>query len=219
MQRWLFVLLGFAKRPLSDLNVAWRALWGAPALRTELVDLLEVLAQRTRWLRKPLEGRLATLPFELHAHYSVLEALAALGEVNASGAIPAIREGTYFSKPHRLELLFVTLEKAEQDYTPTTLYDDYPISPSRFHWQSQSRAHEETIAGRRYLAASPSAPEQVLLLIRERQKDDRGETMTYVNLGPVTYRSHTGRRPMSIEWELVHPMPMWLFQQTKRAAG
>jgi len=58
-----------------------------------------------------------------------------------------------------------------------------------------------------------------MLLVRERQKDERGETMPYVNLGPVIYRSHTGNRPMSIEWELAHEMPMWLFQETKRAAG
>ena len=25
-----------------------------------------------------------------------------------------------------------------KDYSPTTMYDDYPISPTLFHWQSQS---------------------------------------------------------------------------------
>ena len=55
--------------------------------------------------------------------------------------------------------------------------------------------------------------------MRQRPNTDRGETMPYVNLGPVIYRRHSGNRPMQIEWDLVHPMPMWLYQETKRAAG
>ena len=55
--------------------------------------------------------------------------------------------------------------------------------------------------------------------LRQRAKDERGETMPYVNLGPVVYLNHTGARPMSIHWELLHEMPMGLYQETKRAAG
>jgi superfamily II DNA or RNA helicase len=218
IQRWLFVLLGYARRPLSEMAEAWRHLWSSSA-RAELIGLLEVLSQRTRWLRRAMQGRVGALPLQLHAHYSKADALAALSEVDTSGAVRSTREGVFFSRRHHLELLFVTLEKSAQDYTPTTLYDDYPISPSRFHWQSQSNTHEGTTAGRRYVAAGPAASDQILLFVRERQKDERGETMAYVNLGPVTYRSHSGERPMSIEWDLVHEMPMWLFQETKRAAG
>ena len=32
----------------------------------------------------------------------------------------------------------IYLDKSEKDYSPTTMYDDYPISPTLFHWQSQS---------------------------------------------------------------------------------
>ncbi len=219
IQRWLWVALGYQRDPLTGLTEAWKHLWRVPSLKAELSDLLVVLAERSRWLWRPVLGRLAQLPLQLHARYSKVEAMAALNETDSKQVVAAPREGKHFSQRHQVELLFVTLDKSDGNYTPTTLYDDYPISPSRFHWQSQSTTHEDHPTGKRYRAASLDAPEQLMLLVRERQKDERGETMPYVNLGPVIYRSHTGNRPMSIEWELAHEMPMWLFQETKRAAG
>ncbi|MFZ5442006.1 MAG: DUF3427 domain-containing protein [Myxococcota bacterium] len=218
MQRWLWVALGYAKEPLSGLGDAWKHLWKTPWLKDELAALLDVLAERSRWLAKPMPGRMAQYPLQLHARYSKAEALTGLGET-WNGKIPALREGTHYAKTARVELLFVTLEKSAAQYTPTTLYDDYPLSPTRFHWQSRSVTSEHQPTGRRYRSASLSSADQVMLFVRQRQKDERGETMPYVNLGPVSYRSHTGNRPMSIEWDLAHEMPMWLFQETKRAAG
>ena len=43
--------------------------------------------------------------------------------------------------------------------------------------------------------------------------------MPYLLLGPAHYRTHRGARPMQIEWDLPYPMPAWLYQETKRAAG
>lgn len=34
----------------------------------------------------------------------------------------------------------------------------------------------------------------------------------FVFLGPLHYVSHTGSRPMSIYWDLEHPMPAWFFE-------
>lgn len=218
MHRWLWLALGYGEDRLEGMGDAWRELWLRPWLKSELAELLGALGERSRWLGRRMRGRLAEWPLELHARYSKAEVLAGFGELR-NGAIPAIREGTHYVRQARVEVLFVTLEKSAEHYTPTTLYDDYPISPNRFHWQSRSVTSEEHVSGRRYLCASIGAEDQVNLFVRQRQKDERGETMPYVNLGPVTYRSHTGNRPMSIEWDLAHEMPMWLFQETKRAAG
>lgn len=130
-----------------------------------------------------------------------------------------IQTGALHLKQRGVDLLFVTLEKSEEHYTPTSLYDDYPLSPTRFHWETQSTCHDETPAGRRYLAMTGEEKHQALLFVRQRPTTDRGETMPYVHLGPVIYRTHRGNRPMQIEWHLVHAMPMWLYQETKRAAG
>ena len=47
----------------------------------------------------------------------------------------------------------------------------------------------------------------VMLFLRERNKLPNGVTAPFLFAGPMTYRSHTGSRPMSITWELDHPLP------------
>lgn len=219
IQRWLYVLLGYSREPYAGMAAAWKYLWSRTAILNELRQLLGVLADRSRWLWRPMGGSLADLPLQLHATYGLDEVLAGVDERNKNGGVLRIQTGVHHVQRRGLDLLFITLEKSEQHYTPTTLYDDYPMSPTRFHWESQSTCHEDTPTGRRYLAATPEAKHRVLLFVRQRPSTDRGETMPYVHLGPGTYSVHRGNRPMQIEWDLIHPMPMWLYQETKRAAG
>jgi len=40
----------------------------------------------------------------------------------------------------------------------------------------------------------------------------------YYFLGPATYLSHTGSRPMSVIWQLEQPMPGKLIKTTQRLA-
>jgi len=60
---------------------------------------------------------------------------------------------------------------------------------------------------------------KMLLFVRLRHKDGRGETAPYTFLGPATYVTHRGERPMSITWDLHHRMPAELFEEMKVAAG
>jgi Domain of unknown function (DUF3427) len=97
------------------------------------------------------------------------------------------------------------------------MYKDYPISPTRFHWESQNATRERSEAGQRYinhLARGSS----VLLFVRSDKKTN-GRTMPYTFLGPVRYVSHSSERPMQVIWELEHEMPARFFQETKIAAG
>ncbi len=219
MQRWLFVLLGWVRSPYEEMARAWTHLWSREPLRREVTELLGVLADRSRWLGGRLGGSLADLPLALHANYTLDEILAGVDERSDKGGVKRIQTGVFHVKRCKTDLLFITLEKSEKHYTPTTLYDDYPISPTRFHWESQSTCHEDAPAGRRYIATAPGAESNVLLFVRQRRHDDRGETMPYVHLGRGFYRAHRGARPMQIEWDLEHAMPAWLYQETKRAAG
>ena len=50
----------------------------------------------------------------------------------------SFREGVWYSAERNVDAFFVTLKKSEADYSPTTMYRDYPISPTLFHWESQS---------------------------------------------------------------------------------
>lgn len=77
--------------------------------------------------------------------------MAATDERDRKGAIRRLREGVLYSERHRADLFFVALEKSAEEYSPSTLYNDYAMSPTRFHWESQSGTHAGTKVGRRYV--------------------------------------------------------------------
>ena len=96
--------------------------------------------------------------------------------------------------------------KRRKELTPTTLYEDYPISPTRFHWESQSVTRADSETGRRYQKHAGRGW-RVLLFMRPSKRDERGETMSYLFAGSVRYVSHESEKPMRIIWELEHPLP------------
>ncbi|MCB9701183.1 MAG: DUF3427 domain-containing protein [Myxococcales bacterium] len=217
-QRLLFVALGQMSVPYDAMNEVWGRVWGRPWLRAELGELLALLDDRRRSLPQPLGGRLADLPLRVHGHYSRDEVFAALDERTRNNKVKRTQGGIYDCKERRTELLFVELDKRERDYTPTTLYNDYPVTPTLFHWESQASAHPGTPSGRRYLGASPGGEQEILLFVRQRRKDERGETRPYLLLGQCELLRWEGERPMKIEWRLRTPMPAWFFEAS-RVAG
>ena len=98
------------------------------------------------------------------------------------------------------------------------MYEDYPISSTLFHWQSQNRTREDSETGQRYIHHEERGL-RIFFFVRRRWRDERGETNPYTFLGPATYVTHQGERPMSITWKLQHPMPAGLFEEMKMAAG
>jgi hypothetical protein len=58
-----------------------------------------------------------------------------------------------------------------------------------------------------------------LPFLRRPKQGERRITAPYTFLGPATYESHQGERPMSITWRLPHPMPGELFEEMEVAAG
>ena len=109
-------------------------------------------------------------------------------------------------------MFFVTLRKSEADYSPTTMYADYPISPTLFHWESQSTTSVASRTGQRYLHGDG----EKLLFVRHEKSNEYG-TAPYVFLGPVDYVSHTGERPIAITWRLRTPMPADFFAEASVA--
>lgn len=218
LQRDLFVLLRQAPQSLNQLPETWAELAADADILHELRELLGLLADQLRRISKPLRGRLASLPLRAHATFSLDEVMAAIDERDKKGAIRRLREGVFYSEALKADLLFVTLEKSEADYSPTTLYNDYPMSPTRFLWESQSNTHDETKVGRRYVNHARDGGE-VVLFVRQKRKDARGMTEPYVCLGQATYAGHEGGRPMQIEWELSEAIPSWLYQEMKVVGG
>ncbi len=218
LQRILYMLLGYVRDPLHQMQAAWDHLWAERGLKEELQVLLTLLSDRTRRVTYPLGARLSKLPLCVHGTYTLGEILAACDERDKNGGVKRIQTGVYYLRHLKTDLFFVTLEKSERHYSPTTRYNDYPISANVFHWETQSSCSEQTPTGRRYLTVG-AGDHQALLFVRQRRQDDRGVTLPYTLLGPCSYRRHRGARPMQIEWELSRPMPAALYQELKLAAG
>lgn len=121
-----------------------------------------------------------------------------------------IREGVKYDETTRSDLFFVTLNKAEKHYSPTTRY---PTSPSRrsFSTESQSKTTVRSPTGQRHLKHREKNGTNVVLFVRE-AKSDAGRTQPCVFIGPADYESHAGDRPIAITWRLRLPMPAELFQ-------
>src|SRR5699024_7829495 len=107
------------------------------------------------------------------------------------------REGVALNKNSNVEALFVNLKKSEEEFSPTTMYDDYAINETLFHWQSQNQTSSESPKGQSYIQQKKSG-KTILLFVRESKKDADGFTQGYVFIGPVNYIEHTGSKPMSI---------------------
>jgi superfamily II DNA or RNA helicase/HKD family nuclease len=186
-----------------------------PHVLDELRQLLALLDDRTDHLTFPLE---LDVPLRVHASYTLAEILTALGR-NVPGAKHfQLQAGVLWDEPTRSDLFFVTTEKSARDYSPTTMYRDYAISPELFHWESQSTTAEDSTTGRRY-RQHRALGTNVLLFVRKRNADDRGVAAPYVCLGLADYVRHAGERPMAITWALRRPMPAALFGETRLAAA
>src|SRR5262249_36756958 len=61
------------------------------------------------------------------------------------------REGVLHLAGPKLDVFFVTIQKTEATFSPTTMYKDYAISDRPFHWQSQSTTSVSSPTGQRYL--------------------------------------------------------------------
>lgn len=209
----LFVALGWQKRPATELGDWLAELWQHPAVREELVELLDLLEDRLRRQSFALEED--GLPLRVHATYQRDEIMAGLEVITDKGKVLGLQQGVYYHRPSNSDVFLITLEKSEKEYTPTTLYNDYPISPELFHWESQGSTRAASKKGKRYIEGRS----RVLLFVRQTKRDERRESNPYVFLGRADYVSHEGERPIGFVWRLRRPMPARLFEETKVAAG
>lgn len=125
-----------------------------------------------------------------------------------------VREGVKYLEDKKTDVLFVTLNKSDKDYSPTTMYDDYSINESMFHWQSQSQTSDVSRTGLRYINHKKENS-KIMLFVRENKKNLLGVT-PYTFLGTVNYMKHTGSKPMSITWKMTDKIPAKFLKKTNK---
>jgi superfamily II DNA or RNA helicase len=183
--------------------------------QTELLDVLDILISRIHFEEKEI-SRAPDLPIKLHSRYSRQQILAGFGASSFTQRSPS-REGVLELKDQNIELLFVTLNKCEKRFSPTTMYHDYAINEHLFHWQSQNSARPDRGKGLSYIQQSSNGKD-IYLLVREQAKDENGNTLGFVNFGPAKYVSHQGSQPMNVTWRLEYPMPTSMWHEAAKLA-
>ncbi len=181
-----------------------------PVMRSELQGLLAYQLERVDFVDEPIDLGF-TCPINLHCAYSRDQLLLAMGFLSPN----TIREGVKWLPEQRTDILLVTLNKSDKDYSPTTMYEDYSISEELFHWQSQSTTSDSSVTGQRYIHHREQGT-QVLLFVREYRKDILGNAEPYTCLGLVDYVSYEGSMPMSITWRLRRPIPARFLRKTNK---
>jgi superfamily II DNA or RNA helicase len=185
-------------------------LWQHPQIRSELLELLDLLPERVDHLQAALN--IANVPLAVHARYTRTEILAAFDV--GSGVRPFTwQSGVWWDEKSQSDLFAFTLDKSAGSFSPTTRYRDYAISPELIHWESQSVTSLESDTGQRYIS-QPQHGTNMVLFARLSTAD-----RAFWCLGPATYVSHQGERPIAITWRLHHRLSGDLFAEFAAAVA
>ena len=187
------------------------ALSDSTTLINELICLLQYQYEKIDFIDEPVDLGF-DCPLDLHCTYTRDQLLVAMDFMKPA----TVREGVKWLPEKQLDVFFVTLNKSDKDYSPTTMYNDYSINETLFHWQSQSTTAADSPTGQRYINHT-SKGTKVLLFVRE-FKSDRitGGAEAYTYLGNASYVTHSGSKPMNITWKLDRPIPAKYLKKTNK---
>jgi superfamily II DNA or RNA helicase len=179
----------------------------------EIKEVLEVLIENIDFKEIPIK-----LPYEqplkLHSRYTRDQILAAF-QFSSFSKKSSNREGTAENKDLNTEILFINLIKSEENFSPTTMYDDYAVNELLFHWQTQNSARPDKGKGLSYIKHKENE-KRILLFVREKAKNEFGNSLGYVFIGEGNLEDYKGSKPMSINWKLEEPMPHYLWKDAAK---
>jgi superfamily II DNA or RNA helicase/HKD family nuclease len=183
-----------------------------PGFLSDLIEVIDWAEGESRVGRQQVE-----LPFpcslELHAQYSgdALKVPLGLATLNTAGVRGV---GLLHSRELKAYAVLVTFQKTEREFSPTTMYADYPISRELLHWESPANTSQASEAGQN-LIHHETCGYTVLFFARDRKRED-SRSVPFTYLGPATLVSHQKERPIQMVWRLRYPMPAEMFEENRR---
>lgn len=184
----------------------------SPVLMSEILDLLYYKYDRIDFVDEPLEVSY-DCPLDVHCTYTRDQILVALDFMKPN----ALRECAKYLENKKTDLLFITLNKSDKDYSPTTMYNDYSQTDTLFHWQSQSTITPQSRTGQRYINHRKENS-NIMLFVREYKNTKLG-AMPYTFLGLADFVSYEGSKPMNIIWKLRKPIPAKYIRKTNQVGA
>ncbi len=201
-----------AQLGVHSLEESFQRLSKNPSILSDLVEILTWAQVETI-----VSGVVPELPFschlELHAHFGIKDIQAAFGRATLSSAGQRGIGILHFADLKAYALL-ITYQKTEKEFSPSTMYADYPISRDLLHWESQSNTTQHSIVGQNLI--DHVARGYTILIFARDQKKQNGCTVPFVYLGPAERVSFKNDRPIKMVWLLRHPMPVEMFEENRR---
>ena len=186
------------------------ALADSQRMLSELINLLEYNYNKIDFIDEAVQLGF-DCPLDLHCTYTRDQLLVAMDFMKPN----TVREGVKWLPEKETDVFFITLNKSDKDYSPTTMYNDYSINEILFHWQSQSTTADTSTTGQRYIHHKERGS-KVLLFVREFKNDTFGNTAPYTFLGTANYVKHNGSKPMNVTWKLDKPIPAKYLKKTNK---
>ena len=194
-----------SKTGYSSINEALELVYSPKyaCFKQEIAEIVTFLLARLDIKTTPI-GVEKIPGLELYGCYTREEVFTLVGRQNAEVKMQGAASGVFNLPEHNATLLFVTLNKSEKDFSPSTQYNDYLINEEYFHWQSQNTDSHNNNGGRRYTKQSQTK-NKIILFVREEKKDGFGNTSPFHCFGLVDYVSSHDDFPMNVKWKLRKP--------------
>ena len=153
------------------------------------------------------------VPLELHAQYGIREVQAAFGRATLESSGQTGVGVMHFAEQKTYALL-VTFQKTEKEFSPSTMYADYPISRELLHWESQANTAQHHTDGKNLIHHQERG--YTVLVFARGQKKRNNVTVPFIYLGPVDMVSYESERPIKMVWKLRYAMPVEMFEDNRR---
>ncbi|MGL4412043.1 MAG: DUF3427 domain-containing protein [Bacteroidales bacterium] len=172
--------------------------------KTELGEIVDYLLGNLKIKTQRMEDQ--EIPnLELYGSYTREEIFIMAGRQTENNNMQGSVTGVFNLDEYNSTILFVTLNKSDEEFSPSTQYNDYIINDKLFHWQSQNRDSHENRGGMKY-TEQRSSKRRIILFVREDKKDAFGNTNAFHCFGLVEYKESNGDLPMNITWEVKMPI-------------
>ena len=194
-----------SKTGYSSINEALELVYSPKyaCFKQEIAEIVSFLLARLDIKTTPI-GVEKIPGLELYGCYTREEVFTLVGRQTAEVKMQGAASGVFNLPEHNATLLFVTLNKSEKDFSPSTQYNDYLINEEYFHWQSQNTDSHNNNGGRRY-TEQEQTKNKIILFVREEKKDGFGNTSPFHCFGLVDYVSSHDDFPMNVKWKLQKP--------------